>query len=344
MIRAQWTGVAAAELAGVLFLPAGIAVAAEPDIASCEQAQRNCVEHGNNNRSFKTTRSGATEEKGDDADPFGGAVSIPAKLDCSSGTATEAFARIDDSDVVSGLVTLLASDADDATDDDGSGSKDEDDPDDDESESDDEFEDDAESEDDSESEEEDCDDDSDDGSEPEDDSDPEDDSEPAEDDSEPQDDSNSGSENFGSENSGSEDDTGSEDEPASQEPEPKDVPTPEVKSAPAAEPETEEAEPEPQTGTVPEPAPSATGPERPSVRPGDQLEAVERAREAAQNGQRATVPAPGQQVGTVPVPAATLQMRRLGQEAADLAVLVTPGNPTTRRTSDGSSAAAVEPR
>src|SRR5687767_5891073 len=138
MITARWTGVAGAALAGVLFLPAGIAVAAEPNIASCEQAQRNCVEHGNNNRSFTTTRSGATEGKGDAADPLGGAVATLAQFACSSGTVTEAVARIDNSDVASGLVTLLASDDDDATDGDGSGSEDVDDSDDDESESDDE--------------------------------------------------------------------------------------------------------------------------------------------------------------------------------------------------------------
>ena len=99
MITARWTGVAGAALAGVLFLPAGIAVAAEPNIASCEQTKGNCVEHGNNSRVFTATRSGAKDEKRDDADPLGGAVATPAQFDCSSGTVTEAVALIDDSGV-----------------------------------------------------------------------------------------------------------------------------------------------------------------------------------------------------------------------------------------------------
>ena len=84
----------------------------------------------------------------------------------------------------------------------------------------------------------------------------------------------------------------SEDEPKE---EPKSEPEPalkaEVKRAPTSDAEKDEPELECQTGTVPEPAPRPPATDR--VRPGDQLGAVDQAREAAESGQRATVPAPG---------------------------------------------------
>jgi hypothetical protein len=292
-------------LAGVLFLPAGIAVASVPNIALCEQANRDWAEHGTAKRMFKTTRSAAKEEEQvDDADQSGGAVATPAQSDCSTGTVTEAVAPIDDSGVASWLVTLVASEADDSMDD-GSDSEDEDDSGDDESESDYSDKDsksDDDSDDDSKSEAENCDDESDDNSESEDNSESKDDTE-------------------------SEDDTDSEDDSGPEEPEPKDEPADtsesdsersedepksEVKRAPAPEPKKEAPKPEPQTGTVPEPAPKPPATDR--VRPGDQLGAVERSRQAAQKEPNAVVPAPPNAV--VPAPgcnAANAQADRQGR-------------------------------
>jgi hypothetical protein len=120
---------------------------------------------------------------------------------------------------------------------------------------------------------------SEDGSESEDDSEEESSSEEPEPKDEPADTSNSDSEE-------------SADEPKEEpKPEPEPALKAEVKRAPTSEAEKEEPTPEPKTGTVPEPAPEP--PATDCVRPGDQLGAGEQAREAAQDGQRATVPAPG---------------------------------------------------
>ena len=100
--RNRWPIVAGAALAGVLFLPAGIAVAAEPDIAACEQTRLNCLTHGHGNRVFNSA----------DAELSGGAVGIRARSDCSTGTVTEADAPSADSGMAFWLVTLAASDAD----------------------------------------------------------------------------------------------------------------------------------------------------------------------------------------------------------------------------------------
>ena len=118
----RWIGVTGAALAGALFLPTGIAVAAEPDLASCKQVKLSCVEHGPVIRVFisgdKTPQGDLNE---DDADPAGGAGATPARLDCSTEIVRGANATRGDSEMVSLFVTLLASDADDAENDDSDG-------------------------------------------------------------------------------------------------------------------------------------------------------------------------------------------------------------------------------
>ena len=118
----RWIGVTGAALAGALFLPTGIAVAAEPDFASCKQVERSCVKHGPCHRvSISGDKTPQGDLKEDDADPAGAAGATPARLDCATEIVRGTKATRGDSKMVSLFVTLLASDADDAENDDSDG-------------------------------------------------------------------------------------------------------------------------------------------------------------------------------------------------------------------------------
>ena len=127
-----WIGVAGAALAaGALFLPPGIAAAAEPGLASCDQTTLNCVTHGSVIRVSKSARVTAREgaDRRGDADPLSGVAVIPTRSGCSDGSVKQAAA--DDSggigSMASWVVTLLAGDTDDTEDDSASTDEDEDD-------------------------------------------------------------------------------------------------------------------------------------------------------------------------------------------------------------------------